>query len=241
MAKKKKTSYTGYFSTQFLTSLVSTTFVLMLLGTIVLFVISAKKASTYLKENVIVNVYLNENVEGKELRDLQADLDNTGYIKEQTYISKEEAQLKAKELLGTDDPHPAHPGSVVHFHLVRAHQQHRETHHLRSAFPHQYHETRWSIMGIHTPTVPQAVLRDGNRFIGFGLHSAVLHCQGALQLCGRHQRNHRYADPGDRGSFGHHFRTPHHIPLHLHLTQQIPQDVEQRPLPYLNDSYQLLL
>ena len=65
MAKKKKTSYTGYFSTQFLTSLVSTTFVLMLLGTIVLFVISAKKASTYLKENVIVNVYLNEHVEGK--------------------------------------------------------------------------------------------------------------------------------------------------------------------------------
>lgn len=99
---KKKMSYTGYFSTQFLTSLLSTTFVLMLLGTIVLFVISAKKASTYLKENVIVNVYINDNVEPDQLRQLQADLDADPCIKEHQYVSKEDALKKANELLGTD-------------------------------------------------------------------------------------------------------------------------------------------
>ena len=99
---KKKMTYTGYFSTQFLTSLLSTTFVLMLLGTIVLFVISAKKASTYLKENVIVNVYINDNVDSQSLRALQRDLDNDPSIKELQYITKEEALQKANELLGTD-------------------------------------------------------------------------------------------------------------------------------------------
>ena len=99
---KKKMSYTGYFSTQFLTSLLSTTFVLMLLGTIVLFVISAKKASTYLKENVIVNVYIKDNVTPEQLRKLQSELDNDPSIKEHQYITKEEALQKANELLGTD-------------------------------------------------------------------------------------------------------------------------------------------
>lgn len=102
MSRHKKTSYTGYFSTQFLTSLLSTTFVLMLLGTIVLFVLSAKKISTYMKENVIVNVYLNENVDSLQLQQLQADFEQSGYVKEQTYKAKEEAQEEAKELLGTD-------------------------------------------------------------------------------------------------------------------------------------------
>ena len=96
---KKKMSYTGYFSTQFLTSLLSTTFVLMLLGTIVLFVISAKKASTYLKENVIVNVYIKDNVSDQDLRKLQSDLDNDPSIKEQQYISKEEALNKLAKII----------------------------------------------------------------------------------------------------------------------------------------------
>ena len=86
--RKKKASYTGYFSTQFLTSLVSTTFVLMLLGTIVLFVISAKKASKYLKENVVVNLYLNEGVDDSQLLRLQNELDESGFVKEQLYKSK---------------------------------------------------------------------------------------------------------------------------------------------------------
>ncbi|MBR1465284.1 MAG: permease-like cell division protein FtsX [Bacteroidaceae bacterium] len=105
--RKKKASYTGYFSTQFLTSLVSTTFVLMLLGTIVLFVISAKKASKYLKENVVVNLYLNEGVDDSQLLRLQNELDESGFVKEQLYKSKDEAQREAKELLGTD------PGEFV--------------------------------------------------------------------------------------------------------------------------------
>ena len=105
--RKKKTSYTGYFSTQFLTSLISTTFVLMLLGTIVLLVVSAKKASTYLKENVVVNVYLTEGMEDTQLHKLQNDLDASGFVKEQLYKSKEESEREAKELLGTD------PGEFV--------------------------------------------------------------------------------------------------------------------------------
>lgn len=98
----KKTSYTGYFSTQFITSLISTTFVLMLLGTVVLFVITAKKASTYLKENVMVNIFLNDNASEQQQKSLMTFLDSEPYVKEYTVISKEEALNRANEMLGTD-------------------------------------------------------------------------------------------------------------------------------------------
>ena len=100
--KKKKSSYTGYFSTQFLTSLISTTFVLMLLGTIVLLVLGARKLSTYLKENVIVTVYLNDGITDTDLHRVQNELEMSDFTKSQTYKSKEEAASEAKEFLGTD-------------------------------------------------------------------------------------------------------------------------------------------
>jgi cell division transport system permease protein len=46
------------FNTQFITATISTTLVLVLLGTIVLFVITAQNLSTFVKENINVSVLM---------------------------------------------------------------------------------------------------------------------------------------------------------------------------------------
>ncbi|MDO5761277.1 MAG: cell division protein FtsX, partial [Bacteroidales bacterium] len=45
-----------FFNTQFITATISTTLVLVLLGIIVLFVITAQNLSSYVKENINVSV-----------------------------------------------------------------------------------------------------------------------------------------------------------------------------------------
>ena len=52
MSKKRH----SFLSTQFITAAISTTLVLVLLGIIVLFVITAQNLSTYVKENINVMV-----------------------------------------------------------------------------------------------------------------------------------------------------------------------------------------
>lgn len=97
--KKKKTSYTGYFSTQFLTSLLSITFVLLLLGTIVLFVVGARKTSAYLKENVTIDIMVNDDLAEADSLAFEEYLANAKFIKEKEYKTKEAVFV---ECLGAD-------------------------------------------------------------------------------------------------------------------------------------------
>lgn len=96
--KKRNT----YFNTQFVTSGISTTLVLLLLGTIVLFVLTARNLSDYVRENINVSVLISDELEQREIDSLRQVFEKSEYVKSISYISKEAALADATKSMGTD-------------------------------------------------------------------------------------------------------------------------------------------
>ena len=90
------------WSTQFVTALISTSLVLVLLGTIVLFVLTARNLSNYVKENINVTILLNDDISQGEIESLQKSLEEQQYVKSLKYISKERALHEQCVDMGTD-------------------------------------------------------------------------------------------------------------------------------------------
>lgn len=99
MARKK---YRSFFNTQFVTTCLSTMLVLVLLGTIVLFVLSAQNLSTYVRENINISVLINDEMDSLHIQNLKTSFEKAEYVKELQYISKEEALQEECEAQGTD-------------------------------------------------------------------------------------------------------------------------------------------
>lgn len=92
----------SFFSTQSLTSCISTTLVLVLLGTIVLLVMVANNLSTYVRENINVTVLLSDDLTDGDIKTLQSDMAQRKYVKSVAYISKEQALAEQSEAMDTD-------------------------------------------------------------------------------------------------------------------------------------------
>lgn len=91
-----------FFHTQFLTSCISTTLVLVLLGTIVFFLLIARNLSTYVRENINVTVLVSDDLSEDSVKTLHADLQHQPYVRSIHYISKEDALKEQTEAMGTD-------------------------------------------------------------------------------------------------------------------------------------------
>lgn len=91
-----------YFGTQFITATISTTLVLVLLGIIALFVLTAHNLSNYVKENINVSVLISDDLDSLQISKMKASLEKACYAKEITYISKEDALIEESEAMGTD-------------------------------------------------------------------------------------------------------------------------------------------
>jgi len=100
MAKRHKKN--RFFSTQFTTSCISTTLVLVLLGTIVLFVLIARNLSTYVRENINVSVLISDDVSADSIALMQTAFGNRCYVKDLKYISKQQALEEETEAMGVD-------------------------------------------------------------------------------------------------------------------------------------------
>ena len=87
MSKNRK----SFLSTQFITAAISTTLVLVLLGTIVLFVITAQNLSTFVKENINISVLISDEMDSLSIKKMEAALKQSPYAKSVGYISKEDA------------------------------------------------------------------------------------------------------------------------------------------------------
>jgi cell division transport system permease protein len=87
---------------QFITSSISTTLVLLLLGMVVFFVLSANNLSTYVRENIGFTVLVSDDMKEPEALKLQKTLNEKAYVKESAYISKEQALKEQTEAMGTD-------------------------------------------------------------------------------------------------------------------------------------------
>lgn len=92
-----------FLSTQFITTTISTTLVLVLLGVIVLFVLTARNLSTYVKENINISVLVSDDMNSEQLEQMGEQLRMAPYAKSVEYISKEEA-LKEEILAQGIDP-----------------------------------------------------------------------------------------------------------------------------------------
>ena len=92
----------SFFNMQFITSSISTTLVLLLLGMVVFFVLSANNLSTYVRENIGISVLMSDDMKEPEALKFQKTLNEKAYVKESVYISKEQALKEQTEAMGTD-------------------------------------------------------------------------------------------------------------------------------------------
>jgi cell division transport system permease protein len=100
--KPKDNTIKRRLTASYFTSVVSITLVLFLLGLAGLLILNAKKLSDYVKENIGISVYLNEDVREVAIFSLQKTLDAKKYVKETRYISREQAAQDFQQELGED-------------------------------------------------------------------------------------------------------------------------------------------
>ena len=99
MAENKKVSSVSFFNSR-LTSVISISFVLFLLGLILLIGMLGNKLSVYVKENLSFSIVLKDNQKETEIKKMQKSLDALPFIKSTEYISKEQAAKELEEELG---------------------------------------------------------------------------------------------------------------------------------------------
>lgn len=92
----------SFFDTQFITSSISTMLVLLLLGMVVFFVLSADNLSRYVRENISFSVLVSDDMKEPEALKFQKRLNSEPFVKETMYISKEQALKEQAEAMGTD-------------------------------------------------------------------------------------------------------------------------------------------
>ena len=87
---------------QFITSSISTMLVLLLLGMVVFFVLSANNLSKYVRENISFSVLISDDMKEADALKFQKKLNEEPFVKETSYISKEQALKEQSEAMGTD-------------------------------------------------------------------------------------------------------------------------------------------
>lgn len=91
-----------FFNMQFITSSISTTLVLLLLGLVVFFVLSANNLSVYVRENIAFSIQLSDDMKEPAIMEFQKKLNKEPFVKQTTYISKGQALKEHREAMGTD-------------------------------------------------------------------------------------------------------------------------------------------
>jgi cell division transport system permease protein len=101
MGKRRKRAG-GRHGLQVVTLCISTTMVLVLLGLLVFFVLTARNLSAYVKENLTVTVMLADSVTDNQARLMCRDMYRRCYTRNVDYISKEQAQREQTAAMGAD-------------------------------------------------------------------------------------------------------------------------------------------
>jgi cell division transport system permease protein len=87
---------------QFVTASISTALVLLLLGMVVFFVLTADNLSTYVRENISFSVLLSDDMKEPEALRFRQALVDEPFVKEAVYVSKEQALKEQTEAMGTN-------------------------------------------------------------------------------------------------------------------------------------------
>ena len=102
MGNQNKYKSGSIFDMQFITSSISTTLVLLLLGLVVFFVLTAHNLSVYVRENISFSVLISDDMKEADILKLQKKLNQEPFVKQSAYISKKQALKEQTEAMGTD-------------------------------------------------------------------------------------------------------------------------------------------
>lgn len=89
-------------SSTYLSTVISVSLVLFMLGLLGLIILNAKKLSDYMKENIAVKVIIKDDAKEGDVARLQKELDAAAYVKSAEFITKEQAAATLQEDLGED-------------------------------------------------------------------------------------------------------------------------------------------
>ena len=98
MKQKKKSA----IDIQFVTACISTSLVLLLLGSVVMVVLTAGRLSDHVRENLELSLLLNDDARTEEVNRIVSYVEAQYYAKEVRYISKEEILADQTTSMGLD-------------------------------------------------------------------------------------------------------------------------------------------
>lgn len=101
MTKKKRISKASFLNAK-ITSTISITLVLVLLGMAILVLFLGNGLSNFVKENMSFSVMLDSDIKEAEIQRIKTNLEAKPFVKSTRYISKEETKQKLIEELGED-------------------------------------------------------------------------------------------------------------------------------------------
>lgn len=102
MGKREKNIIARRLVHSYLSSIISISLVLLLVGFFALLAVNAKSVSAYFKENIGISLILGENTEESRARQIDTLLRAMPQVKATKYISREQGTKEMKELLGED-------------------------------------------------------------------------------------------------------------------------------------------
>lgn len=93
---------TGRLRASYITSIVSITLVMFMLGLLGLIILHGKKLSDYVRENISISILLKDNVSDDMVLNFRTRLAKSDYIKSSVYITREQAAKELSSELGED-------------------------------------------------------------------------------------------------------------------------------------------
>ncbi|MDX2432191.1 MAG: permease-like cell division protein FtsX [Bacteroides sp.] len=105
MSKKENRTYSRRIRSSAITSMISISLVLLLIGLVGLLLVNGRNIRQQVMESIGFNVILKENIKEADIYQLQKILDAREYILSTEYITKEEAALETEQMLGEDFIH----------------------------------------------------------------------------------------------------------------------------------------
>ncbi len=120
MSKQEERYTRRRLHSSYITTVVSISLVLFMLGLFGLIILHTKRLSDYVKENIGFSIIMKDNVREAGIIKLQKTLDATPYVKSTQYITKEEAAKEFTKEFGEDFTsflgyNPLLPTIEVHF------------------------------------------------------------------------------------------------------------------------------
>ena len=102
MGKREKNIIARRLVHSYLSSIISISLVLLLVGFFALLAANARSVSDYFKENMRISLILSGNTEEKRALEIERAINEMAPVKATEYISKEQGTREMKELLGED-------------------------------------------------------------------------------------------------------------------------------------------